>query len=164
VKTLLFLSMLLLSACAAFVTKPEITLKDVKLVGLNSEGLDLDFYLSVYNPNSFDLQLKNYRYDVKIVSLPLAQGNSRTTYDFYSKSASELLIPVRIPYNGLIEVIKRRPNPDAVPYQLHAEMTVGAAVGNLTIPVNKSGTFRIPKEYRPKNVLNMIGDFINGIK
>ncbi len=161
---ILSLSMLLLSACTAFVTKPEVTLKDIKLVGLNQEGLDVDIYLSVYNPNSFDLHLQDYRYDLKIMSLPLAQGNSRTTHDFYSKSASDLLIPAKIPYNGLTEVLKRRPNPDAVPYQLHAEMTIGSAIGNFSVPVNKSGAFRIPKEYQPKNVLFRIGDFINGLR
>ncbi len=161
---ILALSMLLLTACTAFVAKPDITLKDIKLVGLNQEGLDVDIYLSVYNPNSFDLHLKDYRYDLKIMSLPLARGNSRTTYDFDSKSASDLRIPVKIPYNDLIEVLKRRPNPDAVPYQLHAEMTIGSAMGSFDIPINKSGAFSIPKEYRPKNVLNRIGDFINGLR
>lgn len=163
-KILLVLSMLLLSACSAFVTKPDVTLKDVKLVGLDSEGLDLDFYLSVYNPNSFDLQLKDYRYDVKIVSLPLAQGISRTTFDFYSKSATDFRLPVRIPYNSLIEVIKRRPDLNAVPYQLHAEMAVGSALGSFNVPVNKSGTFAIPKQYQPKNVMNRIGDLIKGLQ
>lgn len=163
-KILLALSMLLLSACTAFVAKPEVTLKNVKLVGVSSEGVDLDFYLSVYNPNNFDLHLKEFSYDVNIVSLPLARGNSPKTYDFYSKSASDLMIPVKIPYSGLIEVLKRRPNPEAVPYQLHADLTIGTAVGNMTVPVNKSGTFAVPKGFRPKNVLSNIGDFLQGLQ
>ena len=162
-KILLVLSMLLLSACSAFVTKPEITLKDIKLAGLNQKGLDIDVYLSVYNPNSFDLHLKDYSYDLKIMSLPLAKGNSRTTCDFGSKSASDLLITVKIPYNGLTEILKHHPNPDAVPYQLHADMAVGSALGSFNVPVSKSGAFAIPKAFRPKNVLNRIGDIIKGL-
>ncbi len=161
---MLIVSAFLLSACTAFVTKPEITLKEVRMVALDSEGIDLDFHLSVRNPNAIDLKLKDYSYDLKISSLPLAKGTSRTTYDFHANSATDLLIPVKIPYEGLIDILKRRPDPDAIPYQLHADLTIGSGIGNLTIPVNKSGTFGIPKEYRPTNIWKKVGDFLKGLE
>ncbi len=163
-KTLLVLSMLILSACTAFVAKPVVKLKDVKLAGLKSEGLDLDFYLTVYNPNSYDIHLTNYRYELKIMSRPLARGNSRTTHDLGAKSQTDIMIPAKVPYKGLIEVLKRRPNPEVVPYQLNAELTVGTAVGNLNVPLTMSGDFTIPREYRLEKVLNRIDDFIKGLR
>jgi len=161
-KKLLVLFTLLLSACTAFVSKPEVALKDVKLAALDAEGVGLDFYLTVRNPNSFDLKLKNYNYDVNIMSLPLARGSSQTTYDFHANSTTDFLIPVKIPYQGLIDILKRRPDPSAIPYQLHADMKIGAAFGDMNVPVNKSGTFSIPKEYQPSNVFKKLGDFLQG--
>jgi LEA14-like dessication related protein len=161
-KKLLLLFTILLSACTAFVSKPEVTLKNVRIAGLDAEGIDLDFYLSVRNPNSFALKLNNYNYDVKIMSLPLARGNSQTPYDFYANSTTDMLIPVKIPYEGLMDILQRRPDPEAIPYQLHADLNIGAALGNMNVPVNKSGTFSIPKEYRPSNALKKLGDFLKG--
>lgn len=163
-KNFLMLSLILLSGCTTLITKPEVTVKDVKLVGVDSGGIDLDFYLSVKNTNSFDLKMKGYSYDVKIMALPLAKGASIETQNFYAKSTSDLLIPVKISYNDLIEILKRRPNPDAIPYQLHADLTADTTLGDMIIPVNKSDTVSIPKEYRPSNMLKKIDDFLKGLK
>jgi LEA14-like dessication related protein len=163
-KKLLLLFTLLLSACTAFVSKPEVALKNVRIAGLDAEGVDLDFYLSVRNPNSFDLKLNNYTYDVKIMSLPLAHGNSRTPYNFCANSTTDMLIPVKIPYGGLMDILKRHPDPEAIPYQLRADLNIGAALGNMNVPVNKSGTLAIPKEYHPSNALKKLGDFLKGFE
>ncbi|MBP1752502.1 MAG: lipoprotein [Geobacteraceae bacterium] len=163
-KILLVASMLFLTACSTFIAKPEITLKDVKLVGVGAEGFDLDFYFSVRNPNSFDLKLKDYTYDVKIMSLLLAQGSSQATQNFYANSTSDLLLPAKIPYSGLIDILKRRPNPDAIPYQLHADLNIGGAIGTTRVPIDKSGTFKVPKEYYPNNLLKKVGDFLKGLE
>ncbi len=163
-KKLIILLAMLLTACTAFVTKPEVTLKDVKLVGLDSNGVDLDFYLTINNPNSFDMKMTGYNYDVKIMALPLAKGTSREIYDFHAKSATDVLIPVKISYNDLMEVIKRRPNPDSIPYQLHADLAIDTKLGNMAIPVNKTGTVAIPKEYRPSKIWKKVGDFLKGME
>jgi LEA14-like dessication related protein len=163
-KKLILLITLLLTSCTAFVSKPEVALKNVRIAGLDAEGIDLDFYLSVRNPNSFDLKLNNYNYDVKIMDLPLARGSSRATYDFHANSSTDMLIPVKIPHGALIDILKRRPNPDAIPYHLHADLNIGAAFGNMNVPVNKSGTLSIPKEYHPSNIFKKLGDFLKGFE
>ncbi len=163
-KTLLFLTLIFLSGCSVFMTKPEITLKSVKMVGLDSKDMELDFYFSVNNPNSFDLRLKEYSYDVRVLSLPLAKGNAKTSYDFYANSTSDLLIPVKIPYNNLLEIFKRNPSPDAIPYQIHAELTVSSGIGSMAIPVTKSGTFSIPAGLYPSYLRKKIDDFLRGLE
>jgi LEA14-like dessication related protein len=162
-KNLLIFLLMLLSGCA-FITKPEVTVKDVKLTGLDNGGVDLDFYLSVNNRNSFDLKMKGYSYDVRIMALPLARGASHDTYNFYAKSATDVLIPVKISFDNVIEVLKRHPNPDAIPYQLHADLTVDTTLGDMVIPTNKSGTICVPKEFRPSNMLKNIGDFLKTLE
>src|SRR5512137_319625 len=101
-KNLLIVSLLLLTSCTTFITRPEVTVKDVKLVGLDTDGINLNFYLSVNNTNSFDLKMKGYSYDVKIMALPLAKGSSAEPYYFQAKSTTDALIPVKISYNDLL--------------------------------------------------------------
>jgi LEA14-like dessication related protein len=163
-KYLFFIPLILLSACTAFVTKPEVTVKDVKLAGVNSDGVTLDIYLSVNNTNSFDLKMKGYSYDVKILALPMAQGSSAEPYYFHAESATDAIIPVNISYNNLLEVLKRRPDPEAIPYQLHADLAVETSLGDMNIPVNKSGTVALPKEYQPSNIFKKIGNFLKGLE
>ena len=163
-KKLLLLFVFLLTACTALVSKPDVALKNVKFVAIDSEGIGLDFYLSVRNPNSFDLRLNNYSYDVKIMSLPLARGNSRTPCNFSANSTTAMLIPVKIPYQGLMDILTRRPDLDAIPYQLRADLNIGTALGNMNVPVNKSGTLAIPKEYHPSNTLKKLGDRLKGFE
>jgi LEA14-like dessication related protein len=139
-------------------------LKEVKLVGLDSSGVELDFFLSVNNPNSFDLNMTGYSYDVKIMALPLANGASRETIVFYSKSVTEFLVPAKIPYKALGEVLRRFPNPDAIPYQFHSDLTFDSSLGNMSIPISNSGTVAIPKELYPSNILKKIGNLLKGLE
>ena len=163
-KYLLFIPLILLSACTAFVAKPEVTVRDIKLAGANSSGVNLDIHLSVKNTSSFDLKMKGYSYDVKILALPMAKGSSAEPYYFCANSATDVLLPVKISPNDLLEILKRRPNPDAIPYQLHADLAVETSLGHMTIPVNKSGTVAIPKEYQPANIFKKVGDFLKGLE
>jgi LEA14-like dessication related protein len=163
-KYLVFIPLLFLSACTAFIPKPEVSVKDVKLSGVNSGGVTLDVYLSVNNTSSYDLKMKSYSYDVKIMALPMAMGSSTEPYYFYAKTTTDVLIPVRISYNDLLEILKRRPDPDAILYQFHADLAVETFLGDMAIPVNKSGTFAVPRQFLPTNIYKKIGDLLNGLQ
>ncbi len=137
-------------------------MKEVKLVGLDSGGVDLNFFLSVNNPNSFDFTMAGYSYDVKIMDIPLITGTSRKTVVFYSKSATELPVAARIPFKGLGAALKRFPDPDAIPYQFHADLTFETSLGNISIPVNKSGSVAVPGGLHPSTILKKIGNLLKG--
>ncbi len=162
-KILLVLSIFLLSGCATLVAKPEVTVKNVKFAGLDSKDIGIDVYLSVHNPNSFDLSLKDYSYDVNVVSLPLAKGSAKASYDFYANSTTDMLVPVKIPFSSLLEILKKTPNPDSIPYRIHAELTIGRGIAFMTVPVTKSGSFAIPGELYSSIVRKKIGDFLKGL-
>lgn len=160
---MLFLLFFPLVACSTLVSKPEVALKKVRLSGLDSEGVNLDFQFAVRNPNSFDLKLNSYDYNLKIMSLSLAKGNSGVVHDFLANSTTDLLIPVKIPHSGLIDILKRNPDPNSIPYQLQANLNLGGILGGINLPITKSGTFAIPEEYRSKNGLRKLGDFLKGL-
>jgi LEA14-like dessication related protein len=150
---------LLLSGCTKFVNEPVVKVKDLSVVSLDGGGAVMELYLNVKNTNSFDIKLQGYSYDLKVMALPLAKGGAREEIKFPSEGDTDLRIPIRIGYNDLFQILKRRPDPDHIPYQLAAGLDLDTPVGQMTVPVNSSGTYAIPKEYRPSTILNMMTEF-----
>ncbi|NMC73010.1 MAG: LEA type 2 family protein [Geobacteraceae bacterium] len=159
-KKLPLLLLLLITACSMIVEKPKVNLADVRFGGLDDDGVTIDFLLTVTNPNSFDLPLNGYSYTVHMMALPLARGESRDSLIFPGKTATDVLIPARLRYNDVLQILKRRPGLNDVPYQLTADLSVGTPIGDITVPVRKSGMLAVPEKYRPGTLLRKFGDFL----
>jgi LEA14-like dessication related protein len=155
---ILLLLLVSLTACTALVKEPVVSVKDLNVVSLDSAGAGMELYLGVTNPNSYEITLKGYSYDLKVMALPLAKGGAREEIRFPANAETDVRIPIRLSYADLLEILKRKPNPDAVPYQLAAGLDVETPVGHLTVPVNRTGTYAIPKQYRPSGILNKLSD------
>jgi LEA14-like dessication related protein len=161
-KKLLLLPLLLITACSMIVEKPKVNLSDVRFAGLDGNGVSIDFLLTVTNPNSFDIPLNGYTYSVGMMALPLARGESKNAVIFPGKTSTDVLIPVRIAYNDVLQILKRHPGLNEIPYQLTTDLAVGTPVGDITIPVRKSGTVTVPEKYRPGTLFRKFGDFLKG--
>ncbi len=158
---LLLLSLLFLTACAMTVQNPTVKIKDVRFAGLDGNGVLLDFLLDVTNANSFDLPLQGYTYDVRLMALPLVRGESKDCLSFPGKTSTDVLIPVKLSYADVMEIIKRNPRMKEIPYQLNADLSLGTPLGAITVPVRKGGTVTIPKQYQPDGLLRKFGDLLN---
>lgn len=159
-KELLLLPLLLLAACSMIVEKPKVNLSDVRFAGLDGDGVTIDFLLTVTNPNSFDLPLNGYSYTVHMMALPLARGDSKDSVIFPGKTATDMLIPARLKYSDVLQILRRRPGLNEIPYQLTADLAVGTPIGDITVPVRKSGVVAVPEKYRPGTLLRKFGDFL----
>lgn len=159
-KRLLLLPLLLMTACSLIVEKPKVNIRDVRFAALDNNGATIDFLLTVDNRNSFDITLNEYCYDLQLMAMPLARGKSTNSLIFLGNSTTDLLIPVRLNYTDVLEILKRRPGLEAIPYQLDADLVVGTSIGNLQVPVKKGGTLTIPEQYRPRNLLRKLGDLL----
>ena len=158
--TLLTLS-LLLTGCSLFIHDPEVTVREVNLTNLDSGGVTIEFQLAVRNPNSYDVKLRGYSYDLNVSAIPVAEGGAREPLNFPGNTVTDVRIPVRIGYDSLAELLKRRPDPDNVPYRLSAGFDLETPFSTVSVPVEKNGTFAIPKQYRPDYYLRKLSDFIN---
>jgi LEA14-like dessication related protein len=154
----LLLFSLLLGGCTSFVKEPKVAVKDLKVVSLEGGGARMVLDLAVKNTNPYDIKLMGYSYDLKVMALPLAKGGAREEIEFPSDKETEVQIPIRIAFGDLLEILKRRPNPDAVPYQLSAGLEIDSPLGRFTVPVKQTGTYSIPKQYRPSTLLNKLSD------
>jgi LEA14-like dessication related protein len=158
-KGIYLLLLVLFTGCTMFVKDPVVTVKELNVVGLDGGGAAMELHLTVKNRNPFDVRLLGYSYQLTVLTLPLAKGGAREEIKFPAGAETELSIPIRISYGDLLEIFKRQPDPENVPYQLAAGLDLGTPLGQMTIPVNRTGTYAIPKQYRPATILNKLGDF-----
>ena len=164
VKKLLLCCLIFMTGCSVFVKSPQVQVKDVNVVSLDGGGAGIEFYLAVTNPNAFGLKLEGYSYDLKVLAMPLAKGGARQTIEFPAKSTTDVRLPVRIAYGDMLEVLKRRPDPDRIPYQLRAGFDLDTPVGALAVPVDESGTYAIPERFRPSRYMKQLTDYLGGLK
>jgi LEA14-like dessication related protein len=156
---LLFL-FVVLSGCTMFVKDPVVTVKDLNVVSLDGGGAGMELNLNVKNPNRFDITLLGYSYDLKVMALPLAKGEAREGIKFPARSETDLRIPIRISYGDLLEIFKRKPNLDSIPYQFTAGLDLDSPLGQLAVPVHRNGTYAIPKQFRPSFIIDKFTDFL----
>jgi LEA14-like dessication related protein len=153
---------LALAGCSFLVGEPEVRVERLNVVGADSKGVDLELYLSVTNPNSFAVTLTGYSYDLQVTTLSLAKGGARNRVAFKGGTTTDLRLPLRVEYGALVEVLKRRPDPERVPYRLQAGLELATPLGQLLVPIDREETFAIPKEYRPDYYLQQLKGFFLG--
>jgi LEA14-like dessication related protein len=152
--------LVLFTGCKLLVKEPVVTVKDLSVVSLQGGGAGMELRLNVKNPNPFDLRLLGYNYDLKVMDLPLAKGAAREEVKFPSGGEAEVRIPIRVPFGDLLEILKRIPDPENIPYQLSAGLELDTPLGQKSVPVNRTGTYAIPKQFRPPAMLNRLNDFL----
>jgi hypothetical protein len=97
------------------------------------------------------------------MTLPLVRGESKDCLSFPGKTSTGVLIPVKISYSDVLEIIKRNPRLKEIPYQLKADLNLGTPLGVITVPVKKDGIVTIPKQYQPDGLLQKFGDLLNRV-
>ena len=153
----------LLGGCGLFFTSPVVEVRDVAIVGLDPGGIDVELYLTVTNPNSFPITLTGYNYDLRVSALPLTKGGARQSLTFKAEAATDVRLPVRVALANLLDLLKRRPDPDRLPYRLEAALQVDTPVGERVIAVDRDGTFAIPERYRPAQWLKTLQSIVNDL-
>ncbi|WP_136514665.1 LEA type 2 family protein [Geomonas edaphica] len=156
---LLLLLLAVLSGCNTLVKTPVVVMKDLSVVSVDPAGAGMEVYLRLKNPNNFDLKLYGYSYDLKVMALPLVKGGAREEINFPANEETDVRIPIRVAYADLLEILKRKPDPDKIPYQLAAGLDLETPLGQMSVPVKHTGTYAIPKQYRPAAIFGKIADF-----
>jgi LEA14-like dessication related protein len=160
----LLLMFALLSGCASFIHEPRIAIKGTSLIGLDSSGIDVEFYLGITNPNTFDLSLLGYTYDLRVMTLPLSTGGTQVAVSFPAGKETDMRLPVHLTFTSLLEILKRQPDPDKLPYHMNARLYVKHPLGEMVIPVEKNDTLKIPERYRPAAAIDRLRDALRSIR
>ncbi len=162
-KRLLSLFLLFFTGCAMFVAEPTVTVQRTNLINLDSRGVDLEFLLAIQNPNSFAVTLNGYHYDLQVLTLPVARGGAREPVELRGKGTTDFRLPVRLEYKDLIAILKRRPDPDKIPYRLQAGLDMETPVGQFLVPIDKADSFAVPDQYRPSFYLKEVPELLRSL-
>ncbi len=129
------------------------TVRSTNVVSVDTSGFDIELLIGVENPNSFDVSLLAYTYDLQVMSIPLSSGGLQKKVTFPSGQTVDVRLPFRLHHGDLLGILKRRPDLDRIPYSVDARLNLGTPFGEVVIPFKKSDTVSVPAAYRPGTYL-----------
>jgi LEA14-like dessication related protein len=157
-----FLTFIALAGCSVFIKEPRVAFKGTSLTGVDSSGLDMEFLLAVTNPNSFDLSLTGYSYDLHVLAIPLSSGETQQTIHFPARAETDMHLPVHLSFNNLLEIIKHQPDLNELPYRVNARLKLKSLLGESFIQIEQNDTLNVPEPYRPGAALKRLQDALRG--
>ena len=144
-KIITFILIALCTGCSLVITKPEVSVKSITLTGVDRKGVDMEFLLTVKNPNSYRINLTGYRYDLLVAEALLAHGESHDEIEFNSNTSTDFPLTVRFAFRDIFKIIKNNHELDKLPYRLKAGLDTRTPVGQFTIPVDRQGLLALPR-------------------
>jgi len=143
--TTLLLAATVASGCAtlgrAAFKEPIITLREVAITGLGISGGNVDVVLSIYNPNSFNLDALGMTYRLDVDSVPLGSGQLGERFVVQEGDSAIVRLPVSFTYAGIGAAGRQLMQSGAVNYRVRGDFTVSTPLGNFTRPYDQSGRY-----------------------
>ncbi len=138
-KVVVLAAALAVAACSALgraaFRNPEVTLRDVRVLGLGTSGGQLEVHLGVYNPNNYRLDATRLTYRAFVGdTVGLANGTFDTHTTVQAGDSTIVKIPVSFTYAGLGAAGMQLLRTGSVTYRVAGDVTVGSPVGNFTVP------------------------------
>jgi LEA14-like dessication related protein len=155
VKALLIcLGMMLLTGCemaktlesTGLVKRPTVTLEQLTLTGLDSQGIGFNLGVAVNNPNPLTLQLVDVGYQLHINGKPLVSGRQADGFALKTNDISMLQVPIHLSFQDLSAIGQGLLQQKSAQYVLHTQ--VGIKLPGLGIvPFNnqQSGVLPMPE-------------------
>jgi LEA14-like dessication related protein len=133
---------LLLVLCAVACNKPQpptVMPHMVRVVGVNSGGLDLDVQLSVHNPNSFPLSAQAVEGTLFVSRhLELGHGSSRQINSIPAGATSVVASLLRVSWADFSSIVPLLTS-ERIPYEFNGDVTVGGETLNVKLPFTLTG-------------------------
>lgn len=151
-KTLLLASLLLFTSCAALknllsgaFTKPTLTFKRADVTNVSLGGATVDLIYEIHNPNGIGISLANVDYTFKVEGHPVVAGKPPNGFKVAANGTSQVTFPAQVQFADLGAVLETFLNKSAANYEAAGHVGVDTPIGVLTFPLDKKGTFPVPK-------------------
>jgi LEA14-like dessication related protein len=126
---------------AAF-QNPVVSLRDVRVLGLGTQGGELEVQLGVYNPNQYRLDATRLTYRVFVGdSVSVGSGAIDTQTTVQAGDSTIVRVPISFSYAGVGAAAMQLMRTGSVTYRVGGDVTVGSPVGNFTVPYSTTGRF-----------------------
>ncbi|KAG8077287.1 hypothetical protein GUJ93_ZPchr0007g5103 [Zizania palustris] len=129
----------------AQIPKPDATLDRVSFKGVSRECITLHSYVDVANPYSHRIPICELTYTFKSGGKAIASGTMADPGWIAASGATKLELPVKVPYDFIVSLIKDVGGDWDIDYVLEVGITVDLpVVGSFTIPVATEGEMKLP--------------------
>jgi LEA14-like dessication related protein len=121
--------------------QPVVTLKNVSVRELGLTGGSLDIVMDVYNPNGYQLDGTRMTYKLMVDTVPFGSGAIDSSFRVQKNDSTQVTLPLNFSWAGVGSLGRQLLSTGTVNYRVLGDITVGTAVGNFTVPYDRSGRF-----------------------
>jgi len=142
---------IVLSSCLQ-PTPPTVTFLEYKIAGLNSEGIEINFFFQSENPNPISVDIVGYSYKVYINDQEFLVDD-RPGFTLQAKAKQLIKIPITISFNRLfgtaLQIIQTLAKGDqSLTYKVEGTLKTSFIGAVFSTPIKASGTIPIPKDFK----------------
>jgi LEA14-like dessication related protein len=143
-----------LSACSSLgslagqagVERPQVAFTAARLTGLSFDRVDLQFDVTITNPNPLGVKLAGFRYDLSVNENTFLQGTEEQEVVIAARGESTVPIPLTLSFDHLYKTFQSLRQEDATTYLLQCAFLFDLPViGTVELPASKGGDFPLPK-------------------
>jgi LEA14-like dessication related protein len=145
---LLALSLVTLTGCASLkklFKKPRVTFKTARLSSASLSDATVDVVYQVDNPNTFGLSLAKVDYAFFVEGKQVVAGTPRKGIQLKARDSSELVFPANVRFADIAPVVETFLTKDVATFKVQGSVGIDTPVGILSFPLEREGTFEIPK-------------------
>lgn len=139
----LVLTGLVFSAVGCAIKQPTARIDDVEVRDVTTKKIKLDFIVGLKNPNPVGLTVNKLAYTLTVFDKPVVRDTTEKKIKIPSKANVNFKLPVSLTYADLIQAGITAVSKGKLKYTLALKITLDTPVGDLTLPVTKSGTIKI---------------------
>jgi LEA14-like dessication related protein len=121
--------------------EPVVTLKNVSVRELGLTGGSLDIVMNVYNPNGYRLDGTRLTYKLMIDTVTFGSGAMDSSFRVQKNDSTQLTLPLNFSWSGVGTLGRQLLSTGTVNYRVLGDITVATAVGNFTMPYDRTGRF-----------------------
>lgn len=123
------------------IKRPSISLQNFSVEDISLTAANLNIELSIENPNSFQLNMDQFSYDIEVNGLRSISGTLEEKIDLASQSEQTVNIPVSISFlNAGMTAYRILTGNDDIEYTLKGSTTLGSS-----LPYFKLSTFQFDR-------------------
>lgn len=147
-QSLMIVFLALLTGCATQLgaLKPEASVRNTTIKNLSFDSVTLGVMVDVVNPNRFNIPTGKLDLNLLVDGKQIAQATSTQTTSLKAKETTQMMVPVKVPYNSLFNLVKSARNGNEFLFDVAGSLAVPMPlIGDISVPLNYSGKAPIPQ-------------------
>jgi LEA14-like dessication related protein len=148
---ILFALALALCSCVQ-PSPPKVDYLNYEIARVTVQGIEVNFFFEVKNPNSLPIDIYKYSYKIFINNQEFLSEN-RSGFNLAANEKQKITIPVQIRYDRLfgtaLSIVERlAKGKDSVDFRIEGNLDAGTLGLSVQTPLNASGTIPLPKDIK----------------